>query len=70
MNFARCPFNFREGRESKIVPLPLKSTSFVTAFLLPPPRIGQYVQTETAVQMQKQMTPIIFPVFLCAHELN
>lgn len=72
MNFAKCPFNFRGeggrevggGAESKIVPLPLKSLSFVTAFLLQPPLpstpcIGQCVQTETAVQMQEQTAYII-----------
>lgn len=65
------------GGDSKIVPLPLKSLSFVTAFLLQPPlpkpstpRIGQCVQTETAVQMQEPRNitfPACFFFLLLAH---
>lgn len=69
VNFAKCPFNFGEGRESKIVPLPLQSASFVTAVLAqPPPPLHWTVCTNRNCskqrKMQNQITQIRFPVFL------
>lgn len=64
------------GGWSKIVPLPLKSRSFVTAFLLRPPFLSNTkhththitaldsVQTETAVQNKKKCTQIRFLLLL------